>query len=52
MREMAIDGLLDYLAGREPSVGRVAVPAVSDARRHASARLRSFHAVIDGRRSE
>ena len=25
MREMALDGLLDYLAGREPSVGRVAV---------------------------
>jgi D-3-phosphoglycerate dehydrogenase / 2-oxoglutarate reductase len=25
MREMAIDGLLDYLAGREPSVGRIAV---------------------------
>ena len=25
MREMAVDGILDYLAGREPSVGRVAV---------------------------
>lgn len=25
MREMAIDGILDYLAGREPRVGRIAV---------------------------
>ena len=25
MREMAIDGILDYLAGREASVGRIAV---------------------------
>jgi D-3-phosphoglycerate dehydrogenase / 2-oxoglutarate reductase len=25
MREMAIDGLLDYLAGRDPRVGRIAV---------------------------